>query len=41
MKTTGTLRRFMHRGLEKVTGIFKLSAACYNLLRMARLLAPA
>ena len=41
MKTTGTLRRFMHRGLEKVTGIFKLSAASYNLLRMARLLAPA
>lgn len=40
MKTIGALRRFMHRGLEKVTGIFKLSAATYNLVRMAKLLAP-
>ena len=41
MKTIGNLRRFAHRGLEKVTGIFKLTAAAYNLVRMARLLRPA
>ena len=41
MKAAASLRRFAHRGLEKVTGVFKLSAAAYNLVRMARLMAPA
>lgn len=41
MKTTGSLRHFMHRGLEKVAGVFMLSAAAYNLVRMTKLIAPA
>lgn len=41
MKTTGSLRRFMHRSLEKVAGVFVLSAAAYNLVRMTKLIAPA
>jgi hypothetical protein len=41
MKSAASLRRFLHRGLDKVTGVFKLSAAAFNLVRMAKLTAPA
>jgi len=41
MKSAASLRRFLHRGLEKVTGVFTLSAAAYNLVRMAKLTTPA
>jgi transposase len=40
MKTTACLRGFLHRGLEKVAGVFQLTAAAYDLIRMAKLLGP-
>lgn len=39
LKTVACLRGFLHRGLEKVGAVFKLAAATYDLLRMARLVA--
>ena len=41
MKTAACLRRFFHRGLEVTTGVFKLTSATFNLIRMARLLEAA
>jgi transposase len=38
MKTTGTLRKTRHRGLERVASIFTLTAAAYNLVRMRSLI---
>jgi hypothetical protein len=39
MKTTGPLRKLLHRGLAKVTAIFTFACAAYNLVRLRRLLA--
>lgn len=41
MKTAGSLRRFLHRGLDITTGVFKLTSAAFNLVRMSNLLEPA
>ena len=41
MKTAGCLRGFLHRGLEVTNGVFKLTSAAFNLVRMARLLEAA
>jgi transposase len=40
MKSAAFLRGFLHRGIEKVTGVFMMAAATYNLVRMANILAP-
>ena len=37
MKTVGGMRKLRHRGLELVSGIFTLSAAAYNLVRIRNL----
>jgi transposase len=39
MKTTGPLRKLLHRGLAKVTAIFTFACAAYNLVRLRTLLA--
>ena len=39
MKTIGGLRKTRHRGLDRVGGMFSLTAAAYNLIRMPKLLA--
>jgi IS5 family transposase len=39
MKTTGPLRKLLHRGLAKVAAIFTFACAAYNLVRLRRLLA--
>ena len=36
MKTTGPLRKLLHRGLAKVTAIFTFACAAYNLVRLRR-----
>jgi transposase len=37
MKTVGGMRKLRHRGLERVTWMFTLAAAAYNLVRMRNL----
>ncbi|HLE03127.1 MAG TPA: IS5 family transposase [Anaerolineales bacterium] len=39
MKTTGPLRKLLHRGLPRVTAVFTFACAAYNLVRLRRLLA--
>jgi len=41
IKTTGTLRKTRHRGLERVGWMFDLTAAAYNLVRLPKLAAEA
>lgn len=38
IKTVGNLRKTRHRGLERVTWMFTLTAAAYNLVRMRNIL---
>ena len=38
MKTVGLLRQLRHRGLERVSWVFTLAAATYNLVRMRTLM---
>lgn len=37
IKTTGTLRKTRHKGLERVGWMFELTAAAYNLVRLPKL----
>ena len=37
MKTVGGMRKLRHRGLERVSWMFTLAAAAYNLVRMRNL----
>jgi transposase len=39
MKNVGGLRKLLHRGLEKVTAVFTLACAAFNLVRMSTLMA--
>ena len=39
IKTTGTLAKTRHRGLDRVGWSFTLAAAAYNLVRLPKLLA--
>jgi len=41
IKTTGSLRKTRHRGTERVTWMFTLTAAAYNLVRLPKLMAEA
>jgi len=41
IKTTGSLRKTRHRGTERVTWMFTLTAAAYNLVRLPKLMAAA
>lgn len=41
MKTSAHLRGFLHRRLPRVKGVFAITSAAYNLVRMSKLLAPA
>ncbi len=40
MKTIGPIQRPMYRGLDKIDGVFTLTAAAYNLIRMKNLGLP-
>ena len=40
MKTIGPLRRPMYRGVDRIDGVFTLTAAAYNLVRMRNLGLP-
>jgi len=39
MKNVGGLRKLLHRGLEKVEGVFTLTCAAFNPVRLSTLLA--
>jgi len=39
MKTVGNLRKTRHRGVERVSWVFTLTAAAYNLVRIRNLTA--
>lgn len=39
IKTTATLRKTRHKGIERIGWMFELTAAAYNLVRMPKLLA--
>jgi len=39
MKTTGPLRKLLHRGLAQAQAIFTFACCAYNLVRLRRLLA--
>ena len=41
IKTTGNLRKTRHRGTERVSWMFTLTAAAYNLVRLPKLMAAA
>jgi transposase len=41
IKTTGSLRKTRHKGIERVGWMFELTAAAYNLVRLPKLMAEA